>query len=227
MTATTQRSGLGAQIGFGKETAYGTFKAPTRFLPFENESLVLTKNYVEVAALQAGQMAQLANLHKGTTRGGAGDSPLPFYDQGMGIFFDAMHEEVIAPAKIGTSTAYKQIHPIGLTPAWGKSYTCQVGRSDTAAGTSHPFSYVGGKLMSMKLSIDANGILQLVPTWDFQDEKTAEALGEATYTAGAEPFTFQEIESLIGGGSFANVLSMNLSIGIPKKPTAPSSGAPA
>jgi hypothetical protein len=215
--AMNQRSGLGAQIGFATETAYGTFKAPSRFLPFDSESINLAKEWVKGGGLQAGQMAQLRRLHKGTTRAAAGDVNLDFYDQGMGTFFNLLHGNVVAPEKIGTSAAYKQIHNIGTTPAFGKSATVQIGRSDTATGTVHPFSYVGGKLMAMKLSIDVNGLMTMVPTWDFQDEKTEEALAAATYDADAEPFTFEQVAALIGGEPFGNVLSMTVNVGVPKK----------
>ncbi len=211
-----QRSGLGGQIGFATETAYGTYKAPTSFLPLESESVSLSKEYVKSAGLRAGRMSQPANQHRGTTRAAAGDTTFEFFDQGMLKFFNLLNGDVNTPAKIGTSTAYKTIFGVGLTPPIGKSATVQIGRPDVG-GVYNPFSYIGGKLLSLKISIDANGICTFVPSWDFQDEKVGEALAAATYASSALPFTFQQMEALVGAESLGNVLSMEINISIPQK----------
>ncbi len=209
------RSGLGAQLGVRKEEAYGTFKAPNRFVPLNSESLQLNKEYVRSKGLRAGKLAQAQNLHRATTRGGGGDVNFELFDQGIGAFFDLLHGDVVTPAKIGGSAAYKQLHKIGLTDSWGKSATVQVGRPGTG-GTVHPFSYLGSKATTMKIAIEANGIATVSLSLDCQDEVTGEALAEATYDADALPFTFQQMDVLVDGAGIGNVRSITIEIAVPQ-----------
>jgi hypothetical protein len=161
-------------------------------------------------------MSQPANQHRGTTQAGAGDTTLEMYDQGMLPFLNLLTGDTLTPTKIGTSTAYKTDVAVGLDPPIGKSTTVQIGRPDVG-GTVNPFSYLGGKIISLKISIDANGICTFVPTWDFQDEDTSKTLAAATYDADALPFTFQQMAALVGGESLGNVLSAEITISIPQK----------
>jgi len=211
-----QRSGLGAQVGVRKEDTYGTYKAPNRFLPFTSEGLSLAKEFVKSKGLRGGRMAQAQNLHRATSRGAGGDLNFELFDQGMGAIFDLFHGEVVTPTKIGSSAAYKQLHKIGLTPPWGKSATVQVGRPDTG-GTTQPFSYLGCKAITMKISIEASGIATFTLTVDAQDETTSEALAAATYDADALPYTFQEMSVLLGGEPIGNVRTMTVTVTVPQK----------
>lgn len=210
-----ERSGLGAQLGVRKEEAYGTYKAPNRFIPLNSESLSLAKEYVRSKGLRAGRLAQAKNLHRATTRSVSGDISFELFDQGMGALFDLLHGDAAAPAKIGASTAYKQLHKIGLSSPWGKSATVQVGRPDTG-GTVRPFSYLGCKGVSMKISIEASGIATVSMSLDGQDEVTGEALAAATYDSDALPFTFQQMDVLVGGEGIGNVRSITIEISVPQ-----------
>lgn len=211
------RSGLGAQLGIATEAEYGKFKAPTRFLPFETESLELDKNYVKSAGLRAGRLVQAKNLHRATTRTAAGDFNLEYLDQGMGILWNQLHGNAVVPAKQEgaekSGLVYKQVHEIGLTDPFGKSLTVQVGRPDTG-NTVRPFSYLGCKIVEFKISIEANGTAMLTVSVDGQDETTAEALGVATYDADTLPFTFEQMAAKIGGEAVANVRSIDITIAV-------------
>ena len=96
----TYRSGLGAQLGVAKEETYGTYKAPSRFLKFENESLALTRNAVETQVLEAGNLVQDKDLHNFVTKIVNGDISMPFFDQGMGILLNLLHGNTVEPAKV-------------------------------------------------------------------------------------------------------------------------------
>ena len=210
------RSGLGAQLGISTEETYGTYKAPTTFLPFESESLALTQNYVESRGLKANQMVQAKNLHLATTKIVGGSLSLEFLDQGMGKFLNLLHGNSASPSKVSeTEKTYKQVHEIGRTEPYSKSATIQVGRPDTG-GTVRPFSYVGCALSSFGLSIDTGGIGMTELEVVGQDEKTGEALASATYDTDALPFTFQQMEVKVAGSKASNVRTASLSVAVPQ-----------
>lgn len=209
------RSGLGAQIGVATEETYGTFKAPTRFYPFESESLALTKNYVKSSGLRAGRLSQASTLHRATTRTAAGDFSIELFDQGTGILFNQLHGETITPVKIEEKSKllFKQVHKIGLTDPFAKSMTVQVGRPDVT-GTTRAFSYLGCKVTEMKISVDAGGLAMVSVSVDGMDEKTGEALATPTYNATTLPYTFQQMVCNIGGAEAAFVRSITITISV-------------
>src|SRR4029077_2233930 len=69
----SERSGIAAQLGVATEETFGTYKAPSRFFPFESESLTLTKEYIRSKGLRAGQLVQRQQSHLATTRRGGGN----------------------------------------------------------------------------------------------------------------------------------------------------------
>lgn len=210
-----QRSGLGAQLGIKRETTYGTYVAPTRFLPFTSEGIELAKQYIRSRGLRSGKMAQASGLHKATTRAAEGPIVLELLNQGFGMIFDLLHGDTVVPTQIGVTGAYRQTHDVGLTPPWGKSLTCQVGRPDVA-GTVQPFSYLGTKLTQMQIAIEAGGSAVVTLTTDARDEDTAQTLAAATYTATAEPFTFNEMTVEVADTVLANVRSITITIPLPQ-----------
>lgn len=207
------RSGLGAQIGLATEEAYGTFKAPTRFLPFESENIALSKNYVKSAGLRAGRLSQASTQHRATTRTVGGDFAVEWFDQGMGLILNQLHGETVTPTKLEEKSklVFKQTHKIGLTDPFAKSMTVQVGRPDVT-GTVRPFSYLGCKITTFKLSIDAGGLAMTSVSLDGMDEKTGEALASPTYNATTLPYTFQQMVCNIGGAEAAFVRSIAITV---------------
>lgn len=207
------RSGLAAQLGVATEETYGTYKAPSRFLPFESESLALEKNYIKTAGLRAGRLSQAANLHNATTRTAGGDFSVEFFNQGMGILLNQLHGETVTPTKIEEKSAYKQVHKIGTTDPFAKSLTVQVGRPDNS-GTVRAFSYLGCKVTEFKVSIDAQGVAMTSITLDGQDEVTGEALGSATYDADTVPFDFTQMVLKAGESELAYVRNVDITVSI-------------
>jgi hypothetical protein len=210
------RSGISSQLGIATEETVGTYKAPTTFLPFENEGLELTKNYVESKGLRAGAQVQAQGLHKATTRTVAGPFSMEFLDTGMGKILNLLHGNVVTPEKSETKT-YKQKHEIGKAgkDPYGKALTIQVGRPDTA-NTVQPFSYVGCKIASITFAVAAGGTLMITPSIIGIDEKTGEALAVAAYAAEFNPFVFEKMEVKIGGAKVAYVRDITITVGIPQ-----------
>lgn len=181
------KSGLGAQLGIGTESAWGTPVTPNTFLPFISESLRLEKNYIRTAGLRAGQFAQAEDLHVATTRAVSGSFSCDVLNKGMGKLLNLLHGNVVTPT--GAGTAKTQQHVIGRSVPDGKGLTVQVGRPDVG-GTTRAFTYNGCKVAAVEFSCEKGGVL--TATWELvgKDETTVTALATATYAADAVPFNF-------------------------------------
>lgn len=211
-----ERSGLGASIGFATEEAWGTYKAPTRFLPFESESLTKTFNYVESKGLVAGRVMQRKTLHRATTHTVAGDVNIELLDTGMGMLLNQFTSEAVTPAKVEAGPAYKAVFKIGESSPYGKSLTCQVGRPDTT-GTVRPFSYMGLVVVGAKITIQSGGMAMFSLTFDGANGETGKELAAASYSASALPFTFQQLVPKIAGEAVGNMTSLELNFSFPRK----------
>lgn len=210
-----ERAGIGGQLGIATEVTYGTYKAPETFLPLLSESLVLEKNQIKSSGIRAGRLVQSSLLAFPTTRTVSGGVNIELLTSGMGKILNLLHGETVTPTKVEEKSAWKQVHKIGLNSPYNKSLTVQVGRPDTG-GTVRPFSYLGCKVMSAAISIEAQGEATLSLTLDGQDEKTSEALGTATYSTTAVPFQFQQFEVKVGGSKVANVRQVTFNVTLPQ-----------
>lgn len=207
-------TGLDAQVGFVKESTYGTFVAPTAFYPFTSEDLGLEKTYISSQGIRTGRYFQSQNLHKATTRQGSGSLVMELLNKGFGKFFDLLHGNVVTPVQQGATTAYLQTHNIGLTEPKA-SASIQVGKPSTN-GTVNPHSYLGCVLVGMSISLESGGLASVTMNWDVRDESTSETLGTASYASGAVPFDFTEGVVKVAGASIANVRSVTINIEVPR-----------
>jgi len=204
------KSGLGAQVGIGTQVAYPTRVVPTTFVPFENESLALSKEYIRYQGLTANRMFQRQDLHVATTRAAGGSLTIPLSYKDMGKFFNLLHGNTVTPVQQAATTAYLQTHNIGTSPPDGKYATVQVGRPDTGVAT-RVFDYVGCKATGWTISLDAGGIATYSTELDARDETTSETLAAATYSAGSIPFNFTQGVAKSAGTSIGNVRSVTIS----------------
>lgn len=205
-------SGLDAQIGVAAETTYGTRVAPARFLPFESESLTLSKSYIETQPLMAGVMVQPEGYHVSSTRTAEGSIELQFFDRGMGKFLNMLTGSTVATVTPGGATNTRtHTFPIGLTSPVGKSLSVQVGRPDTA-GTVRPFDYTGCKITEAVISIESGEAATLSLNVNAQDEMTNQTLGTATYSAAARPFGFKNWAITLAGTSHTKCKSLTITI---------------
>lgn len=185
------RAGIGAQLGVAPEVTYGTYVAPTRFVPFDSEGLELDQKYAEHQSLRAGRLARSGDLVRKTTRQAAGPINRPVLTKGEGIWLNQGHGNTVTPAQVAATIAYTQSHEFGETDPFGKSLSIQVGRPDVN-GTVRPYTALGSKVLGYTWSCERDGDLMLETAIDAQDLVTSEALATATYTAGAETFGFDQ-----------------------------------
>lgn len=189
-------SGIGAQLGFGEEGTYGTYAAPTRFLPFEKESLATDVGKVRSAGLGLGRFHR-TNKVRSYIRGAAGSIDFVVENKGFGLLFKHMLGAV-ATANVGA--VYTHTFTPDAAALLGKYLTTQVGRP-AIDGTSHPLSFLGGKITSWELGASLDELVKLTPEFDFKDVTTAQGLAAASYAASPYDFTFVDGALSYGGSS--------------------------
>src|SRR5438132_12076695 len=98
-------SGLGSQFGFEKEAAYGTYKAPGKFLEYNSETMNLNRNFLMSQGLRASRLFQSGGRRSPTTRQAAGTVVFEVPTKGFGPLLNLLHGLTVAPEKIGAGTA--------------------------------------------------------------------------------------------------------------------------
>jgi Phage tail tube protein len=211
------KTGVGAQLGAGKETTWGSPVTVDGFLPFTSESLKLVENYIRTAGLRAGQLAQSGALHVQTTRMVAGDVVFDMLTKGMGRWLHLLNGDTNAPTTPGGATlARKFSFAVGRTDPGGKGLTVQVGRPDVG-GTVRSFTYPGCKATQVVFKFDKGGTLNGTWTLDGKDEDTATATATATYPSGAVPFNFTSGAANIDDVLLPDIVSSgSITIAIPQ-----------
>lgn len=176
--------GLGSQFGLAAETTYGTYVAPNRWMEYlPGETMKRTQNFLRPAGLAAGIQVARGKRTAGTSRMAGGGMSLEVPDGAFGPILNLLHGETVTPVQIEATKIYKQVHNLGTTDPSKKSVTLQLGKPNLA-GEVKPFSYPGSILTSLQFDCSVDNYLTAAPTWDSQDEVTAEALGTYAPPAG-------------------------------------------
>ncbi|MEV7240458.1 phage tail tube protein [Streptomyces sp. NPDC093248] len=182
-------SGLGAQLGIAAESTYGTFVAPTKFIEFTKESLVLKKTTAQSAGVAAGRLVALSSRRVVTRREASGSIDLEIANKGMGLLLQALMGTTVTPTQQAATTAYMQTHL--LASVAGKSLTIQKGVPLTT-GTVTDKSFVGCKVTSGEFSCEVGGMLTGSFEFDGKDCDEAQTLAAASYS-NMSPFHFGQM----------------------------------
>ncbi len=184
------RSGLAAQWGMVAEVTPGTYVAPTRFLEMTEDSLALSIERIESAAIRSTNRVLRSDRWVAGAKSVGGATGFEVADRGFGLLLKHMLGSVqITTPGGGTNT---RDHTVTLGDMDGLSATVQVGRPDVG-GTVRAFSYLGCKVASWQITNSPNGLLLLQVNWDGMDETTAQSLAAASYPAS------QGLLSYVGG----------------------------
>ncbi|MGW6418846.1 phage tail tube protein [Streptomyces sp. NPDC055055] len=189
-------SGLGAQVGIASEVSFGTFVAPTRFVEFTKESLVLKKTTAQSTGIAAGRLMALSSRRVVTQREVSGSLELEVTNKGMGVLFQALMGTTVTPVQQAVTTAYLQTHTLADT--WGKSLTIQKGVPLTT-GTVTDKSFLGCKVTSAEFSCEVGGMLTSTFEFDGRDCDETQTLAAASYS-NMSPFHFGQLA--VKSGSF-------------------------
>ncbi|MER7953839.1 phage tail tube protein [Streptomyces sp. NPDC096030] len=196
-------SGLGGQLGIVGESTYGTFVAPTRFLEFTKESLVLKKTTAQSAGVAAGRLMALSDRRVLTQKEVTGSIDLEVTNTGMGLLLQALMGTTVTPAQQESTDAYLQVH--NLADSFGKFLTIQKGVPLTT-GVVTDKSFVGCKVTSAEFSCEVGGML--MSTWeiDGKDCSESQTLATASYPA-RSPFHFGQMA--IKSGTFESEVALD------------------
>lgn len=211
-------SGLGAQFGVSKETTYGTYVAPTRFLEVMTMPFSRKPTFIQGGGLAAGRYLRSASRNTLTMREADATITMEVPSKGFGLLLENLMGGTPTVAQQGATAAWLQTFLLGDNR--GKSLTAQFGVPDTG-GTVRPYNLVGGKMTSMDLSCGVGEILSASCAFDFQDYQESSALVTASYLAGVQTRNFTEMNLRLGTfGSEAavtGVRKVNLHIERPMK----------
>jgi hypothetical protein len=187
-------SGLGAQLGIAPEVTYGTFVAPTKFIEFTKESLVLKKTTVQSSGIAAGRLLALSSRRVLTRREASGSIDMEIVNKGMGVLIQALMGTTVTPVQQGAGPAYLQTHTLADTA--GKSLTIQKGVPLTT-GTVTKKNILGCKVTSGEFACEVGGMLTGTFEFDGRDVEETSALAAASYPAMA-PFHFGQMSVKTG-----------------------------
>jgi hypothetical protein len=187
-------SGLGAQMGIAPEVTYGTYVAPTRFIEFTKESLVLKKTTAQSAGIAAGRLLALSSRRVLTRREASGSIDLEVTNKSMGVLLQALMGTSVTPVQQAATAAYLQTHTLADTA--GKSLTIQKGVPLTT-GVVTKKNFLGCKVTSAEFSCEVGGMLTGSFEIDGKDCEETSALAAASYSA-MSPFHFGQMAVKVG-----------------------------
>jgi hypothetical protein len=208
-------TGLGSQLGFAKETTWGTAVTVTKFFRYENETFSLDRNYVDPVGLAAGVTFAPQFLTKATTRTAGGGFQLATPYRLTGHLLDQMVPGTITPVQQSSTVAYLSTFNVGSGGVPTKSGTIQINKPQSSSGDL-AFTYPGAVLMSAQFSMATGGILMTTWNWIAKDETTPSttpagaALASASYAASDDVWSHVDTTLTYSGGAVAGITGVDL-----------------
>ncbi len=196
-------SGLGAQLGIAPEVTYGTYVAPTKFVEFTKESLVLKKTTAQSAGIAAGRLLALSSRRVLTRREASGSIDFEVTNKNMGLLLQTLMGTSVTPVQQGAGPAYLQTHTLADTA--GKSLTIQKGVPLTS-GTVTRKNFLGCKVTSGEFACEVGGMLTGSYEFDGRDVEETSVLAAATYPS-MSPFHFGQMA--LKTGSFGTETALD------------------
>ncbi len=188
-------SGAGAYFGISAESTWGTYVAPTRFLP-GNFGLKPEHQVQPVGGYAAaGRLAPLDEIE--TLLWGTGKYEGEVLRTGMGLLLQHITGGSATPVQQAATAAYLQTHVVGDN--YGKGLSAQAVVPNTA-GTLYPFTMYGAKVASATFSCTKGESLKVsVDLWGKKvDQLQTSAAAGYTATQGALPFNWTQMNLKLG-----------------------------
>lgn len=183
------RAGLAAQLGAVAEDTWGTYKAPTSFIEFNDESLALAIERIESPGLRASNRVLRTDRWAAGQKRVEGSISFEAPSKGLGLWVKHALGAVSITTPSGATNARLHTHTLG--DPYGLGLTIQVGRPDTA-GTVQPFSYTGCKIDEITFSNSVDEFLMVDCTIVGEDETTGQSLASASYPTGVQLFNWTQ-----------------------------------
>lgn len=172
------KSGMNSSLGFVAESTYGTYVAPTRWIPHVSAPLDFGIDRLESEGIMAGRRVLDADQWSAGNKTVKVPLGLELYDKSIGLLFTHMFGSVV------TTGAGPYTHTFTPGDLTGKSLTMQIGTPNTTDGTVHPFSLLGCKIDSWELGLKAGEKATLGVDVVAKDVTTAQSLAAVSYATG-------------------------------------------
>lgn len=188
-------SGAGAYFGVSAESTWGTYVAPTRFLP--GSFTVKPEHQVQSVGgyAAAGRLAPVDEIE--TLLWGTGHYEGEVLRTGMGLLLQHITGGSAVAVQQAATTAWLQTHVVGDN--YGKGLSAQAVVPNTA-GTLYPFTMYGSKVTSATFSCAKGESLKVaVDLWGKKvDQLQTSAAAGYTATQAALPFNFTQMNLKLG-----------------------------
>lgn len=203
------RAGLAAQIGAVAEDTWGTYKAPTSFIEFNEESLALAIERIESPGLRASNRVLRTDRWAAGQKRVEGTISFEAPSKGLGLWVKHALGAVSISTPSGATNTRLHRHTLG--DPYGLGLTVQVGRPDTA-GTVQPFSYTGCKIDEVTFSNSVDEFLMVECSIVGEDETTSESLASASYPTGVQLFNWTQGVISIAGSTVGVVTDFEVTV---------------
>lgn len=189
---------LDAQLGFKKETTFGTGVVVDSFAEFTEESLTWVPTFAQGAGMRVGQRLDYSDRRVLVKKEVGGSFAVEGQTKGLGKLFEAALGGTGTSTQIGTTAAYQQLFT-PTTTDYLSSYTIQKGIPPLGGGAVNPVTFTGMVCSGFELTAPNAGIPSLSFNWMGKDVTTATALAAASYPASVAQLSFIHGSITIGG----------------------------
>lgn len=188
---------LDAQLGFKKESVFGTGVVVDSFPEFTEESLTWMPTFAQGSGMRVGQRLDYSDRRVLVKQEVGGSFTVEGQSRGLGKLFEA------ALGGTGTSTlvsgtSYQQLFT-PTTTDYLESYTIQKGIPVLGSGAVQPTTFTGMVCSGFELSAPNAGIPSITFNWMGRGVTTATGLATASYPSNVEQLSFIHGAITVGG----------------------------
>jgi len=187
-------AGIGATLGLGAESTYGTGVPPTRWTEFDQEKVVWQPNRYQGKGI-SGTLTPKGSQRVTTTADAGGTIKTQVFTKGFGLWLAHLLGSTAVPVQQAATTAYKQTHLFGDNQ--GLSLTVQKQVIDTTRA-SHPYTATGVKLLEGQFQCTQDQPLTATFTVDAKDLIESQVLTAPVFQASNPEFHFGQLAVSIG-----------------------------
>lgn len=175
-----------SQLGWKKETTFGTAVTVDRFLEFTSESITAKRGRLMSTGIRSTGWVQRKALTVPYVYGAEGSVQFDVQSRNFANWLELLLGTV---STSGPAESVVYTHTGTFGDLRGKSWTMQVNRRDQT-NTNRAFTWAGCKAKGFTLSCDVEGILTCEIDVDANSETTATALATASYPSSPELLAF-------------------------------------
>lgn len=192
---------LDSFVGLTKETAYGTYVAPSKFLTFTDESLDQKYTWNDAQGLRPGRRTTAAFQRTIERIDVDGDVTVEANTAEQGILWEALLGARTDAQPVGGTLTYQHLYTPGAD--YLPSYTIQKGIPPLGGGALIPFTFLGMQCKSLAFDCKVGDVPTIKTTFDGQNIYPAltgsGAAASPVYPAVNELLTYVGGSIVVGG----------------------------